>query len=186
MTKGLRRTLDRARAAAGGGAIAGTSGLFFQTIAFDKLIVVPDPGAAIAFASAPLGLLPQGNLWIGCALAYATLTNSAGVGLIAAFTGSFSIGSAPTADATLAGADLDIVPSTVYLASAGATPRTRAAPAVSAAPVLMTNNATFLDNTAGDLEANFNLTVADTSISAQATIRVVGELHLVMAVLGDD
>lgn len=175
MGRGLKRSLRNAR-------LRRVPGTPLYTLAFDKTIVVPDPGAAIAFASAVIGPLPAARLWIGGAAAHVTISNAGGVGLIAAFTGNFSIGSTPTADATLSGTDVDIVPSTVYTAAAGVTPRTSALPASSGG--IMTNNATFLDNAAGLLELNFNLTVADASISAQATIRVQGELQMIMAELG--
>jgi hypothetical protein len=178
MTRGHKRALDRAARK------PGSNGLLFRTVKIDKTIVIPDPGAAVAFASAVIEGLPQANLWIGCALAYFTVQDVGGAGLIAAFQGNLAIGSAPTADATLSGAEVDIIPSTAFTAAAGVTPRTRAAPASAAS--LMTNNATFLDNTDGSLELNANITIQDASITAQATVRVTGELHLVMATMGDD
>lgn len=163
----------------------GSNDLFLHTVKFDTTIVVADPGAAVAFATAVIGGLPEANLWIGAAFGYFQVTDVGGAGLIAAFQGNLAVGSAPTADATLNNAEVDILPSTAFTASSGATPRVRAAPA-SAGTNIMTNNAVVLDNTDGSLELNANITIADTSISAQATVRVQGEIHMVMATMGDD
>ena len=40
------------------------------------------------------------------------------------------------------------------------------------------------DNTAGNLNINFNMTVLDASISANASVRVRGQLNLIHALLG--
>ncbi len=177
MSKGATRSLAAARLKGSG---------LIKTVVFDKTIVVPDPGAAIAFASAVLAGLPQANLWIGAALAYFTVQDVGGAGLIAAFTGNFAVGTAPTADATLNNLETNIIPSTAFTAAAGVTPSTRAAPASSGTTNELTLNGFFHDNTDGSLELNGNIIIADASISAQATVRVKGVLHLVMAELGDD
>lgn len=178
MTKGLRRSMRNAR-------LKGTPGSLVRQVAFDKTIVIPDPGAAIAFATTVLAGLPQANLWIGAALAYFQVRDVGAAGLIAAFQGNFAVGSTPTANATLDTTEVNIIPSTAFTAAAGVTPRVRAAPAADGNG-LMTNNGTFLDNTDGSLELNGNITILDASISAQATVRVTGELYLVMAEMGDD
>jgi hypothetical protein len=162
----------------------GNNGLFFKTVMFDKTIVVADPGAAVAFATAVIEGLPAANLWIGCAVAYFSVQDVGGAGLIAAFTGNFAIGTTPTADATLAATDIDIINTTAFTAAAGITPRTREVSAAVSGNNL--TDARFFDNTDGSLELNANIIIADASISAQATVRVRGELHLVMATMGDD
>jgi hypothetical protein len=174
--KGAKRALDRA--ALRGGTVRP------WLIPFDKTIVVADPGAADGFASAVLAGLPQGNLWIGAALAYFTVQDVGGAGLIAAFQGNFSIGTTPTADATLTTTDIDIINTTAFTAAAGVTPRVRATSAA-----LSGNNLTdarFFDNTDGSLELNGNITLALASQSAQSTVRVRGEVYLVIATMGDD
>jgi hypothetical protein len=179
MTRGHKRALDRAARK------PGSNGLFFRTVLIDKTIVIPDPGAAVAFASAVIEGLPQANLWIGCALAYFTVRDVGGAGLIAAFQGNFAVGTTPTANATLDTTKVNIIPSTVFTAAAGVTPRVRVAPAADGNG-LMSENGKFFDNTDGSLELNGNITILDASISAQATVRVQGEIHLVMATMGDD
>ena len=88
------------------------------------------------------------------------------------------IGSAPTADATLSGSEVDIIASTALgAATAGVSPRARG------------TNATqvILDNTDGSLELNLNLLIDDANISADSqSLTASGELHIVYSVLGDD
>lgn len=176
MSKGGTRTFAAARLKGSG---------LIKTVVFDKTIVVPDPGAAVAFATAVLAGLPQANLWIGASLAYFQVRDVGGAGLIAAFQGNFAIGTTPTANATLDTTKVNIIASTAFTAAAGVTPRVRVAPGADGNG-LMTNNGSLFDNTDGSLELNGNITIADASISAQATVRVTGELYLVMAEMGDD
>lgn len=179
MSRGNRRGNDRAARR------PGSNGLFLRPVFFDKTIVIPDPGAAVAFATVVLEGLPQANIWIGSALSYFQVRDVGGAGLIAAFQGNFAVGTTPTANATLDTTKVNIIPSTAFTAAAGVTPRVRAAPATDGNG-LMSENGKFLDNTDGSLELNGNITILDASISAQAAVRVTGELYLVMATMGDD
>lgn len=140
-----------------------------------------DGAAGVGFGSLAFGELPQGNLLLLGAVAYIQLTGPGSASLIEAWEGDFAIGSAPTADAALAGAEVDIIPSTpIGPAVAEASPRTRAASIGETAGVV-------LDNTDDALELNLNVLVDDTSISANDIILTVsGELYLSFVVLGDD
>lgn len=170
--------------------VAGLKGLppLVQIIPFDFILAITDPGGAIAFASKAIAKVPKGNWALLTAVSNVIIQDVGGVGLIAAFTGTHSFGTAATADATLAGADIDIIGGAAgitYLAAAGITPATRgAAPPGTVTGAVQTNNILLFDNTAGALNINFNMTVADTSISANASVRVRGQLNLIHAVLG--
>lgn len=138
-------------------------------------VAITDPGAAVAFAAAVIGDLPEGNILLLGAIANLKFTKG-NANIIDAFNANFSIGSAPTADNALAGAEVDLLPSTAVVGVAGVSAVTRAANATQV----------MLDNTDGSLEINLNLTVADASISANSSLIVTGEVYLAYIVLGDD
>jgi hypothetical protein len=97
--------------------------------------------------------------------------------VIATFDGDYSIGSAPTADNALAGAEVDIIASTpLGAATAKVSPLVRATKA----------SAAVLDNTDGALEVNLNLLIDDAAISGAADFTVDGVVILSYVVLGDD
>jgi hypothetical protein len=166
-----------------------------QVIPFDFVLAITDPGAAIAFATKPIAKVPKGNWALFTAVSNVIIQDVGGAGLIAAFTGTYSFGTAATVDNTLTGADRDIIglaaAGVSYTAAAGITPKTRgtialtADAALTSAGVVQLNNAVLFDNTAGALNMNFNMTVLDASISANASVRVRGQLNLIHAVLGD-
>jgi len=170
--------------------VVGLKGLppLVQVIPFDFILAITDPGAAIAFASKAIAKVPKGNWALLTAVSNVIIQDVGGVGLIAGFTGNHSFGTAATADSTLSGNEIDVIQSTAYTAVAGITPKTRgtiAAGSLVAAGVIQTNNVTLFDNTAGNLNLNFNMTVVDASISANASVRVRGQLNLIHAILGD-
>jgi hypothetical protein len=166
-----------------------------QVIPFDFILAITDPGAAIAFASKAIAKVPKGNWALLTAVSNVIIQDVGGVGLIAAFTGQYSFGTTATADNALTGTDRDIIglsnAGVTYLAAAGITPKTRgtieltADAALAATGTIQTNNCKLFDNTAGNLNMNFNMTVVDASISANASVRVRGQLNLIHAVLGD-
>lgn len=159
-----------------------------QVIPFDFILAITDPGGAIAFASKGIAKVPKGNWALLTAVSNVIIQDVGGTGLIAAFTGAYSFGTVATADSTLSGNEVDVIQSTTYLAAAGITPKTRgtiASGALVSTGVVQTNNVSLYDNTAGALNMNFNMTVLDASISANASVRVRGQLNLIHAVLGD-
>jgi hypothetical protein len=124
-----------------------------------------------------IGDLPAGNILILGAVSYVQITE-ASAGITATFDGDVSIGSTPTADVTLAGTDVDIMPSTpLGAATSSVSPRVRG---VLAAPFT-------LDNTDGSAELNLNVLIDDAAISADdAVASAVVDLFLLYSVLGDD
>lgn len=134
----------------------------------------------VGFGTAVVGDFPPGNILLLGAVANLQVSKTAGAAAVQdAFNGSFSLGSTPTADATLTGTDANIVPATVLgAATGGVSPVVRGA---STTPPGM------LDNTDGSLEINLNLTVDDANISADNQGMTVSGLAWVSyIVLGDD
>lgn len=150
-----------------------------QRVSFKNLQITVSGATGVGFGTAVIGDLPEGNILLMGAAAYVQFTKDATASSVTAtFTGNYAIGSAPTADATLAGAEVDVVPSTALAAAtAGVSPLTRAVNAT----------AVMLDNTDGSLELNLQMLIADVDISAaNQLILATGAVDLVYAVLGDD
>lgn len=130
----------------------------------------------VGWGTAVIGDLPEGNILFLGAIAYLQF-NSADADITATYDGDYSIGTAATADATLADAEVDIVPSTALgAATAKLSPRVRGANATQV----------MLDNTDGSLELNLNLLIDDATISGTADMTATGFVQLAYIVLGDD
>jgi hypothetical protein len=150
MSKGLFRSRGRGSPA--------SSPIIRQLVPLTNLAITTTGATGIGFGTAVIGDIPAGDILLLGAVAYLTVTKLSG-DTIAAFTGSFSIGSAPTADATLSGAEIDLVPATTLsAATAGVSPTTRGAQPAQA----------MLNNVDGSLEINLNLLLDDASVSADA------------------
>ena len=136
-----------------------------------------DGATGVGFGSAVIGDLPVGNILILGAVAYVQITE-ADAGITDTFDGDVSIGSTATADATLSGTDVDIMPSTALgAATASVSPRVRGANATQA----------ILDNTDGSLELNLNVLIDDAAISADDAVASADvDLFLSYVVLGGD
>lgn len=142
-----------------------------------KTINVAD--GAPGFGTLVLSGLPQGNILFLGAVAYLQF-KTADADVIAAFDGDFSLGTAPTADNALSGAEVDLIPSTpLGAATAKKSPYVRGVSATA-------NCGTILDNTDGSLEVNLNLLIDDASISGAAPFTVDGVVRLAILVMGDD
>lgn len=143
-------------------------------------ITVTDPGAAVGYGAADsLIKLPQGNILLLGAVSYLQFSSS-DADLADTWTGNYAIGTAATADATLNGNEVNIIPSTaISAATAKLSPVTRG---VSTASI----GGTIIDNTDGSLAPNINLTVADASLAGNASIVINGIVYLVVMVMGDD
>ena len=169
MAKGLVRSLSRGAPQ--------RSIVQKQTIRVVNLPVTVSGLTGIGFGTAIAGDLPQGNILFLGAISYLTL-NTASANVTTTFTGAYSVGSAPTADSTLSGAEVDLVPQTTLTAATGrVSPRTRGA------------NATqlMLDNTDKTLEININVLIDDASVSADGNACFLnGEISLVYSVILDD
>lgn len=143
----------------------------------DLVIGVVD--GAPGYGTAVITGLPEGNLlFLGCVANLQFSTTDADI--TATFDGDYGIGSAPTADGALAGAEVDIVPSTALGAATGGV-----SPVVRGASTDALGGG-ILDNTDGSLELNLNLLIDDAAISGPADFLVDGAVHLAVIVLGDD
>jgi len=150
-----------------------------QRIRVSALALSFTGAAGVGWATAVLGDLPEGNILILGGAAYLQFTKAASAsGITATFDGTYSVGSTPTADATLTGTDIDVIGvATISAATAGVSPVTRG---VNATQVM-------LDNTDNSLELNLNVTIADASISADTqAVTATGYVDIVYSVLGDD
>lgn len=130
----------------------------------------------VGFGSVEIGDLPSGNILLLGAISYLQFT-TVDADVQATFDGDYSIGSAPTADASLAGAEVDLIPSTPLGAATGGV-----------SPVVRGANATqvMLDNTDGSLELNLNLLIDDVNISGPGDFTVSGFVMLLYSVMADD
>lgn len=169
MSKGLPRSMSRGRAT--------QQEIIRLQIPIRNLVVpITDPGAAVAFGGATIAGLPEGNILLLGAVLNAQFT--AGANIIATFGSNFSVGTALTADATLSGAEVNLVPSTAGVAGvAGVSNGNRGVSTASGA---------ILDNTDRTLNAILNMTIPDASISATSSVTVNGVLYLAFIALGDD
>lgn len=133
--------------------------------------------SGVGFGAAIPGDLPEGNILVLGAVAYVQLNANGDADIQATFDGDYSIGSAPTADVTLSGAEVDVIPSTALgAATGGLSPRVRGANATQV----------MLDNTDNSLELNLNVLIDDANISGTASMLASGHLEFAYIVLGDD
>lgn len=173
MTKGLSRSLSRGAPQ--------RQPILKQTIKVSDLEVsVTATGAAVGFGTVVAANLPQGNILFLGAVAYMQFAGSGSdANLTATWTGNFSLGTAPTADVTLSGAEVDIIPSTAIGAATA-----------EVSPIVRGTNATqaIFDNTNGSLEVNLNVLIAAADITDDETVVLTasGEIHLSFVMLGDD
>jgi hypothetical protein len=172
LMKGLQRTMSRGNPQ--------RQEIIRQSIPVQaKAITTVNGATGVGYATAVIGDLPEGNILFLGAVSYMQFTKAASAtGIQATFDGDYSIGSAPTADATLSGSEIDIIASAALgAATAGVSPVARGTNATQA----------ILDNTDGSLELNLNLLIDDANISADTqALTVTGVLHIAYIVLGDD
>lgn len=173
MSKGLPRSLARGNPQ--------VQEIIKQTFRVENLVLqFTGSTGVVVFDTAVIGDLPEGNVLLLGAAGYLAFAGSgADANLSDTWAGDFSIGTAPTADNSLAGAEVDVLASTaIGPASSEAIARTRA---VNGTPVM-------LDNTDGSLELNLNALVdADDVANGQTSdITVNGEITLLYSVLLDD
>jgi hypothetical protein len=152
-----------------------------QTVVIrNQTVPVTSVTTAAGFGTVVVGDFPEGNILFLGALAYISLAGSgADANLIDTWNGDFSVGTNPTADVSLTGNEVDIIPSTATtVAVAEVSPRTRAANATQA----------IFDNTDGSLEVNLNVLIDAADIGDSQTVNLTanGEITLVYVILGDD
>lgn len=138
-----------------------------------------DGATGVGWGTAVVADLPEGNiLFLGAAFQGTLTKNTAGI--VADFDGDISFGSAPTADTTLSGAEVDLIPST-------STPQAVSSVSTIRAVSTGTESGTILDNTDGSKEINVNVLIDDADVSADdQTLTLKGVLKLVYAVMLDD
>lgn len=148
-----------------------------QRVLLTSVALVTSGLSGVGFGSVVIGDLPEGNILFQGAVAYLKFTkNSAGT--IATFAGNYSVGSTPTADATLSSTDADLIGSSAIAAAVAG---------VSAVTRGVGSTTVVLDNTDGSLEINLNVNIDDASVSADAqSFTVTGYVDLVYSILGDD
>lgn len=169
MTKGLSRSISRGSRS--------RAPIIKQTIPVKNLAIAVAGTTGVGFGSAVLGDFPQGNILLLGVVAYLQFNNQADADVQAAFDGDYSIGTTATADVTLSGTDIDIVPSTALgAATAGISPIARGVQAAQA----------MFDNTDDSLELNLNLLIDDANISGAATFLANGTVQVAYIVMGDD
>lgn len=148
-----------------------------QRITLAALALVSSGASGVGFGTVVAGDFPEGNIVFHAAVANLQFTGSS-VGTTATWTGNFSIGTTPTADATLSSTDANIIASAAL-----------AAATAKVSPITRATNVTplALDNTDGSLEINLNFIIADAEVSADnQNFTVSGWIEILYSVLGDD
>lgn len=142
----------------------------------NKAISVAD--GAPGFGNVAIGQLPEGEILLLGGFAELTFT-TADADVIAAWTGSFSVGTAGTIDADVAdtGEATFIQSSTIAAATAKVSPETRGVSAVA-------NTGTIISNQAGTSQLFLNLLIDDASISGAASFTVSGKVKFSYVNLG--
>lgn len=171
--KGLPRSMSRGAAQ--------RQEIVKQTVVVrNQVVAVTGVGVAVGFGTGVIGDFPEGNILFLGAVAYFEIKGSgADANLVDTWNGDFSVGTAPTVDVTLSGAEVDLIPSTsTTIAVAEVSPRTRAVNAVQA----------IFDNTDNSLEVNLNILVdaADITDGATVNLTVNGEVTLAYIIMSDD
>ncbi len=149
----------------------------------DLSVTVAAASSGVAFGTAVVAGLPQGNMLLLGAVAYLELS-TADADAVAGWHGDFGFGYAVTADGDLGDSNEDaIIPSTTIDADGEtkASVRTRA-------QSTQTEQSVIVDNTDGSLEVNLNVLVdaADFTDASSAVFTANGDLHLAYIMLGDD
>jgi len=143
--------------------------------------LVSSGATGVGFGTTPIAGLPEGNILVVGAVAYAQISKDTvlgAAGTLDAFTGSYSIGSSATADATLATTEIDVIAAqATAAATAGVSPVTRGVGVAQSV----------IDNTDSSKVLNLNVLLDDASVSADTQhLKVSGTLYLAYIVLGDD
>lgn len=173
MTKGLPRSMSRGPAQ--------VQEIIKQTLRLDRITVsVTATGAAVGFGTVVVGDMPEGNILLLGVVAYVRASGTGSdANLDATWDGDFSIGTAPTADVTLSGAEIDLIASTAFgPATAEVSPLVRAVNATQA----------ILDNTDAAMEINMNVLIDAANIVDGATcvLTLSGFVQLAYIVMLDD
>lgn len=149
-----------------------------QTITVKDVPITMTGAAGVGWGTAVIGDFPQGNILVLGVVSYLQFKKVTAAGVQDAFDGDYSLGTTPTADNTLSGTEINLVPSTATNpATAGVSPVVRGASTASG----------LYDNTDDALEINVNFLIDDANISADAQLMSVsGTITVAYIVLADD
>lgn len=149
------------------------------TLPISAVPVTMTGATGVGFGTAVIGDFPEGNILILGAVLNYTLTE-ADDDISDTFDADIAIGSAPADDATLAGAEVDVIPSTTV-------PQAVASVATGRAASTPAECGGVIDNTDGSKELNVQVLIDDADIGADDVDVVLnGTLYLSYVVLGDD
>jgi hypothetical protein len=170
MGKGLPRSLSRGPEA--------KQEIVRKRIAINETITFTGDSGNAIFGTAVVGDYVEGNVAHIAAVANLTLTGPTSDNLTDDFQGDVSFGTTPADDATLTGADVDIIASAAIPAATSEVAAVRATGSTTAV----------FDNTDGSLEINMNILLDADEVTdgEDVDITVTGELWLVYTMLGDD
>jgi len=171
MSKGLPRSLARGEAA--------KRPIVNVRLPINKELTLTGSTGVAVFATTVLAGLTEGNILLLGAVANLTFTGPTSANLADDFQGDFGIGSTPADDATISGADDDVIASTAIPAASSEV----------AGPVRVANaTQSILDNTAGTGEINLNvlLDADEVTDGEDVVVTVSGSVDLAYIVLGDD
>ena len=169
--KGLVRSLRRGQAL--------QRGPTNITIPVNFVLTPTGATGVVVFETASIGNLPEGNILIHGAVSSLGFAGPVSANLSDTWAGNYSVGTTATADVTLNGTEVNIIPSTaIGPATAEVIAATRA---TNATPVIV-------DNTGSTLGIFLNV-LFDADVVTNATtvnVTVTGYLHLLYTALGDD
>lgn len=169
MGKGLPRSMARGAAQ--------RQEVIKQTFTFTNVAVSVAGASGVGWGTAVIGDFPEGNILFLGATSYVTVTGPGSASLDDTWDGDYSVGTTPTADATISGTDANIIGSSPFgAATAEVSPNARGTGATVAV----------FDNTDGSLELNLNVLVDDANISATVAMTASGTVTVLYAMMGDD
>lgn len=172
MGKGLPRSMARANAQ--------KSVIKKMMVRIDHTVTVTAVSTAVGFGSVVLSGLPEGQIkMLGAAVRLTVSGSGADANLVDTWNGDFGIGTTPADDATITGADVNMIASTALGAAVA-----EVAPTVNA---INGTDAVF-DNTDGSLEVNLNVLVdaADITDDESVDLTCEGVFEMTYITLLDD
>ena len=152
-------------------------GASVASLALNNVPIAVADGAP-GFGNVAIGQLPQGEILLLGGFAELTFMSASGT-IIAAWTGTHSVGTVGTVDSDVAdaGEATFVQASTIAAATAKVSPETRGVSAVA-------NTGTIISNQAGTSQLFLNLLIDDASISGAAAFTVSGKVKYSYVNLG--
>lgn len=171
MSKGLARSLSRGNAL--------EQNVTKIRLSLNEAMTFTGSTGVVVGQTAVIAGLPEANILILGAVANLTFTGPTSANLADDFQGDFALGSTPIDDATIGGADADIIASTAIAAATAE---------VSAANRATTAAQSIIDNTDGSGELNLNvlLDADEVTDGEDVVVTVTGTVDVAFITLGDD